>query len=84
MYLSVVLPHTVSDAHGYVRAHPDSDAPRDLSATDSLAKTLGEHHTESQILRSHREPAKRGGPRCVLNRPRDSPVGLARSVHTAR
>ena len=43
MYLSVVLPHAVSDAHGYVRAHPDSDAARDLSATDSLAKTLGEH-----------------------------------------
>ena len=65
-----------------MRAHPDSDAARDLSATDSLAKTLGEHHTESLILRSHREPRNEGRPRCVLNRPIDSPVGVVRSVHT--
>ena len=67
------VPHSVSDAHCDLRTHPDSDAARDLSATDSLAKAIGEHHVESLILRSHREPQNEGRLRCVLNRPIDSP-----------
>jgi hypothetical protein len=77
------LPHSVSDAHCDVRTHPDSDAARDLSATDSLAKALGEHHVESLILRSHRELQNGGRLRCALNRPIDSPLGVGRSGHAS-
>jgi hypothetical protein len=57
VHLDLAFPYSVSDTHCDVRTHPDSDTARDLSATDSLAKTLGEHHAESLILRIHREPA---------------------------
>jgi len=36
--------HTVSVTHFDMGTLPDSDAARDFSATNSLAKTLGEDH----------------------------------------
>ena len=37
----------ITAAHFDVWTGPDSDATRDLAATDPLTKTLGKHHGES-------------------------------------
>jgi hypothetical protein len=43
--------HAVATTHGYMWARPDSDRARDLSAADSVTKSLHECHIET--LRSH-------------------------------
>jgi hypothetical protein len=47
VHLDLTFFHTVAGAHFDVRAHPYSDTARDFSATNALAKPLGEHHEES-------------------------------------
>jgi uncharacterized protein RhaS with RHS repeats len=47
VHLDLALIQTVAASHCDARAYPESHAARDLSATDSFAKTLGEHHAES-------------------------------------
>jgi hypothetical protein len=47
IHLDLTFVHGVSAADFDVGAHPYSDAARDFSAANALAKTLGEHHEES-------------------------------------
>ena len=44
IYLDLALLHAVARADSNVRTRPESNARRDLSATNSLAKPLGERH----------------------------------------
>ena len=46
-HLDLTFVHTIPSAHFDVRAHPYSDTASDFSATNPLAKPLGEHHEES-------------------------------------
>jgi hypothetical protein len=36
--------HGIATAHFHMGVHPDSDATRDISPANSVAKPLGEHH----------------------------------------
>ena len=47
IYLDLTFFHTVPGTDFDVGTHPYSDTASDFSATDSLAKTLGEYHNES-------------------------------------
>ena len=47
IYLDFPFFHFVPVPYFDVRARPDADAAGDLSATNSFAKTLDEHHQES-------------------------------------
>lgn len=49
--LDLSLVHAVACAHSYARTYPDTDATGDLSATNSVAQPLGEHHPESLLQR---------------------------------
>src|ERR1700684_643006 len=40
----LALFHGIAPAHFHMRMHPDSDAARDISPANSVAKPLGEHH----------------------------------------
>lgn len=51
IHFDLAFVHSVPGAHFDVGAGPDSDAASDFSATNSLAKTLGEDHDESLHLR---------------------------------
>jgi hypothetical protein len=64
--------HTVPGAHSYVRTLPYSDTTGDFSATNSLAKPLGENHEESVHW-----PAAGGGclPNALWPRHHDRPRG---------
>ena len=48
--------HAVTSADPYVGAHPYSNAARDISATNALAKPFGEYHAES-LLQTQRHQA---------------------------
>ena len=50
IYLDFTFLHAVPVAHFNVGTHPYSNAASDLSATNSLAQTLGEHHEEKFTL----------------------------------
>ena len=47
IHLDLTFLHTVPVAHFNVGTHPYSDTASDLSATNSLAKTLGECHEKN-------------------------------------
>jgi hypothetical protein len=50
VHFNVTFLHGIPAAHFDVRTGPDSDATRNLSATNSLAEALGKHHEESLHL----------------------------------
>ena len=47
IHFDLAFLHAVPGSHFHVRANPDSDAAGDFTATNSPAKTFGEHHGES-------------------------------------
>jgi hypothetical protein len=47
IHFDLAFVHPVPGSHFHVRANPDSDAAGDFSATNSIAKTLSEYHSES-------------------------------------
>ena len=59
IHFDLTLFHTVPGTHLDVGTGPDSDTASDFSATNSLAKTLSEHHEGSL----HSTEDESGGPR---------------------
>src|ERR1700678_2238692 len=47
VHLDLAILHAVSATHRNVGIHPESDAARNLSAANSLAKPFGKHHNDS-------------------------------------
>ena len=47
VHLDFAILHPVSGTGRYMRMYPKSDAARDLSAANSLAKSSGKHHNDS-------------------------------------
>jgi hypothetical protein len=50
----VALVHAVTTTHLHVGTRPDANAASDSPASDSLAKTFGEHHMERRPITKHR------------------------------
>lgn len=79
IHLDLTFFHPVPRTHFDMGTHPYSDAASDFSATNSLAKPLGEHHAQSLHAAEESQGllTNRNTPPCVCTPPMDACTATA-------